>query len=279
AFLGKSDSLDPQLADLGTSLPCDVAPIVSKLNSPLPVKVAQLSVELAKISLIEAVDYMIDAFDAKLPKGEHNTLSLAPFRLTGGGGQLRQVPFSAKDDAQGSKLDSALRNLVLSNLPKVAIFANARKQAISPIGLTGHQYLPSLFIDNNHRVKLDVLFSQDILSKLGSKAGKINGLKNDMLFVSVVEGKVTERYLLSEFKLKKLMVNILKRINHCGDLYMFALDLTQPRTPAEDLIVTIEHKYLSHYSPSKAKKLDANLAFNLSIQLVDVSDVLRGFVQ
>ncbi|NQZ10981.1 MAG: PilZ domain-containing protein, partial [Algicola sp.] len=177
AFLVKSDSLDPQLADLGTSLPCDVAPIVSKLNSPLPVNVAQLSVELAKISLIEAVDYMIDALDVRLPEGDHNALSLVPFRLTGRGGQLRQVPFSAKEDAQGNKLDSALRNLVLSNLPKVAIFANVRKQAISPSGLTGHQYLPALFIDDNHRVKLDVLFSQDILSKLGAKAGSKVGAK------------------------------------------------------------------------------------------------------
>ncbi len=274
AFMVKADSLDPELADLGTSLPCDVAAIVSKLNSPLPVKVAQLSVELSKISLIEAVDYMIDGLDAKLPKGDKDALSLAPFRLIGEGGQLRQVPFSAKEDTQGNKLDSALRNLVLSNLPKVAIFANVHKQTISPSGLTGYQYLPAPFIDDKHRVKLNVLFSQDILSKLGAKHSQ----KQDMLFVSMVNDKVNERFLLSEFNSKKVMVNILKRINHCGDLFMFALDLTSPRTRAEDAIVTIEHKYLSHYSPSKAKKLDANLDFNLSIQLVDVSDLLRVFV-
>lgn len=51
------------------------------------------------------------------------------------------------------------------------------------------------------------------------------------------------------------------------------MDITQGRDCAQDKIVAIEHKYLSHYSPAKAKKLDASLVYNLSIQLVDISDL------
>lgn len=274
-FLVKADTLDPQLADLGTSLPCDVATIVSKLNAPLPVNVARLSQELAKITLIEDVTDVVDVIAPGKFSGKRSGSQLARFKLanTHINKRSKLKPVSFKEAGQPSKLDSALRNLILSNLPKVAIFADVRKRGVAPVGLTGHQYLPEPFIDDSRRVKLDLLFSQQILLKLAN----CEGHHKDILFVAMTKGKVTERYLLSQFMLPKLLLNILKRIKKSAELYIFILDVGQARERFEDVIVTIEHKYLSHYSPAKAKKLDASLKYNLSIQMVEVSEQFSAF--
>ncbi|MCJ8271452.1 MAG: PilZ domain-containing protein, partial [Psychrosphaera sp.] len=72
------------------------------------------------------------------------------------------------EDVQANKLDVAVRNLILSNLPMVSIFTQAKRQAMALTALTGHQHLPKHFIDASTEVKLDELFSQQILLKLAS---------------------------------------------------------------------------------------------------------------
>ncbi len=178
------------------------------------------------------------------------------------------------EDVQANKLDVAVRNLVLVNLPKVSIFTQAKKQAMVLTALTGHQHLPKRFIDASTEVKLDELFSQQILLKLASSS-KHN---KEILFVSVDGHKVAERRLLSEFTSPKLMLKVLQHLSKTSQLYVFSLDINQTRLTAQDDIIRIENKYLKHYSPGKAKKLEDSLTFNLSIQLVDISKTFNSFI-
>ncbi|MFT4927265.1 MAG: hypothetical protein ACI8WB_003371 [Phenylobacterium sp.] len=383
AFLVKTDALDPELADMGTSLPANVSAIVDKLNAPLPLKVAKLSKELAKIALIEDVSFMFDYVDQSQPVRGSLIPQAQSYKLAAAKGVLRHVPFNIKElpdfhgtyrfshdcelghndktftivnghadcreavislslkkhkltegdkitiswlidgvqisldanitghdevhkrvalrwcdepklvrhlfkeleqleafdcafkeDIQAPKLDSALRNLVLSNLPKVSIFAHSRRQSMTLSALTGQQHLPSLFVDTEQRVKLDALFTQEILYQLA------NGEKSckDILLVAVNDGKVIERRLISDFASPRMMFKVLSHMAQISQLYAFALDMSTTREKAVDDIITIENKYVSHYSPGKAKKLDAGLAFNAAIQLVDISGLFRTFV-
>lgn len=384
AFLLKADTLDPQLAELGTSLPCDVAPIVSKLNAPLPVKVARLSKELAKMTLIDDITYIIDPIVHRFNGKESAQSDLSQYRLKPCKGQLRQVPFdkaalpnfegtyrfghdcllrignrefvivngyadtseavislplSKHDlavgdeavivwcidgaeiildavisnydvlhhsttikwvgepglvravlkeleilcvfnpaftaDLQANKLDSALRNLILSNLPKVSIFAKVRQQAISLTGMTGMEYLNDKFIDESARAKLDLLFSPQILQKMAMG----NSTMRDVLLVSLIEDKngelLTERVLLSEFDDPKQFQSIYAQLATLGELHVFFMDATQPRHRCEDAIINIEYKYVTHYSPAKAKRLDEALAFDLCIQMVEITEIFE----
>jgi hypothetical protein len=382
AFMVKANPIDAQLADLGTSIPSNVSPIASKLNAPLPAKVAQFTRELSKISVIEDVTYLMDGLT---PNGRQSGLvsKLAErFKLKPSQGRLRQVPFNIKElpafydtyrfshdcelshgnkhfkivnghancreavvslplkehklrtgskvtiswmidgtrisldakviqhhylhkrthlrfsgeskmvrhlfaeltnlnafdpafveDVQANKLDVAIRNLVLSNLPSVAIFAQAKKQGMVMRALTGHQYLPEFFIDDNNRVKLDALFSQQILLKLANS----DDCHKEILFIGVDGEKIVERRLLSEYSSAKLMIKVLQHLCKTCTLYAFALDLSRSRPTAQDDIISIENKYIKHYSPGKAKKLEASLAFNISIGLVDISDTFCAF--
>lgn len=384
AFLLKADSLDPQLAELGTSLPCDVAPIVSKLNAPLPVKVARLSQELAKMTLIEDVTYIVDpAVDKRKGNGVEQ-VDFEQFRVPRCKGQLRQVPFDKKAlpdfegtyrfghdcmmrfddkefvivngyansteavlslplnkhdlavgdkvmivwgidgteialdasisnydilhhstsikwegesglvrsvfreleilcvfnpaftaDLQANKLDSALRNLILSNLPKVSIFAKVREQAISLTGMTGHEYLPQEFIDERNRAKLDLLFSPEILQRLAVGGPQ----QRDVLMLSCHkqdDGElVTERFLFSDTDEFKKVQKAYDKLSKKGKLFVFAMDVTAPRSQSDDAIINIEYKYVTHYSPAKAKKLDDALSFDLCIQMNDITEAFK----
>jgi hypothetical protein len=382
-FLLKADAMDPELADLGTSLPANVSPIVDKLNAPLPVKVARLTKELAKITLIEDVTYVFDSLGLSDSTSKDYQRQCEPYLVTSAKGVLRQVPFNIKElrnfhgtyrfshdcqlvqgdkqftivngyansreavitlslkghqldtssevsiywgigevqislpaqviqlddfhkrttlkwcdepqlvkslfkeleqlkafdsafkeDVQANKLDDALRNLVLSNLPKVSIFAHTRKHSIALTALTGHQYLPGIFIDNAQQVRLDALFSQEILHTLAN--GPVR--QQELLFVAVKAGKVVERRLMSEFSSSRLMFRVLQHLTASGQLFTFALDMGKTRVVADDEITRLENKYIAHYSPGKAKKLDAELAFNLSMQMVDISALFRIFI-
>jgi hypothetical protein len=68
----------------------------------------------------------------------------------------------------------------------------------------------------------------------------------------VHEGKVIQRHLLSEFTSPEQMFSVLRQHN-AARLYVFALDINKPRMVADDAIVTIEHKYLSHTARPKRK--------------------------
>jgi hypothetical protein len=383
AFLVKSDPIDAQLADLGTSIPSGVSPVANKLNAPLPVKVAQFARELGKISLLEDVTYVLDSIKPLQSKTQQSSQQSTLFRVKKSTGNLRQMPFNVKElpnfygtyrfshdcelthqgknfkivnghadcrdalvsipldsqtlkkgnkvsitwmigelrisldaavvehnklhkrlalcwcdnpqmvkqlfkeleklnafdlafkeDVQANRLDAAVRNMVLSNLPKVAIFAQSKRQAIALKGLTGHQHLPKYFIDNNNRVRLDALFSQQILLNLANSAHQ----HKEILFVALEGGKIIDRRLISEFSSPKLMLKVLQHLCKMSTLFIFALDVSHTREKAEDAIVNIENKYLRHYSPGKAKKLEASLAFNLSIQLTDISAMFRSFI-
>lgn len=386
-FLLKAVNVNPQLADLGTSLPCDVAPAVSKLNAPLPVKVARLSQELAKMAIIEDVTFIIDPIVAERKGNGVDVSTFKQYQIQQCKGQLRQVPFdkTALPDFEGTyrfshecslrvgkrefvivngysdtehavislplnkhdlavgdlativwnvdgsditldatisdhdvvhhattikwigepesveavfkklqilcvfstaftadlsanKLDAALRNLILSNLPKVSIFAKVREQAISLTGLTGHEYLAEQFVDESNRAKVDLLFSPEILQKLAMGGAR----QHDALLVGVKtssDGEVeTQRRLLSELGDFKQIKEFYKALKSKGPVSVFAMDVSQPAPHAEDAIVNIEYKYVTHYSPAKARKLDDILAFNLSIQMVDISALFAALL-
>jgi hypothetical protein len=178
------------------------------------------------------------------------------------------------EDVQANKLDTALRNLLLSNLPKVTILANIHKKTIALNTLIGHSYLPTFFIDESQRVKLDLMFSQAILLQLAQRKKPTQ----EMLFVMVHNEKVVARHLLCEFSSPVKMMETLKK-NKQARLYAFTLDVNRPNKIADDAIITIEHKYLSHYSPTKAKKLDEGLAYNMSIGLIDVSALFSMLIE
>lgn len=385
AFLLSADDIDPQLAELGTSLPCDVAPIVSKLNAPLPVKVARLSQELAKMTLIEDVSEFAQLLTSKCPTVETN--NAAPYRLKLGKGQLRQVPFdkqalsefegtfriglhckvkvhskqwvsvtgytntqeamltlplekydlgvgdeltvvwsvdghesallgviddysdihqSAKikwlsegskvsgvfrqleimcvlnraitADIHANKLDFALRNLILCNLPKASIFAKVKDQNIALCGLTATERLPEVFSDEHYRTKLDVLFSPVILKQIAS--GGV--AQRDLLLVNVQldeQGEVeSQRVRLSDCDDYASFYSQYQALSMSGELYVFVMDVSEPRMPCDDAIVNIEYKYVSHYNPAKAKKLDETLAYDLCIGLLDISKVFKSLM-
>lgn len=188
--------------------------------------------------------------------------------------RLNAFDAAFKEDVQHNKLDVALRNLTLSNLPKVAVFAQAKKQSIAMTALTGHQHLPKCFIDGSDRVRLDGLFTEQILHKLAKSADR----HKEILIVAIDGGKVIERRLLSEISSPKLMLKVLQHLFSTARVFVFSMDITRSRNTAEDAVISIENKYLRHYSPGKAQKLEAALSFNLAIQLTDVSKMFEDFV-
>ncbi len=235
----------------------------------------------AKVKIIWLVEQTRIALDAKVVESDplHRRLKLQWLQAPGAVQQLfieleKLNAFDAafKEDVQHNKLDVALRNLTLSNLPKVAIFAQSKRQSIALSALTGHQHLPRCFIDGNNKVRIDGLFDEAILKKLSTAK---DGQK-DMLIVAIEGGKVTERRLLSEFTSPKLMLKVLHHLFATARVFVFALDISRSRSSAEDAVVSIENKYLKHYSPGKAKKLEQALSFNLSIGMTDVSQMFEA---
>ena len=380
AFLVKANAIDPQLADLGTSVPSSVSSSAGKLNSPLPVKIERLTRELGKLSTMEDVTYLMDPMVTVRRGGADAHKQYDRFKVKKSSGCLRYVPFNIRElpnyygtyrfshecslhhnkhafrivnghanyldaevyiplqdhklpkgckvtvswqidgvnisldavvdehdelhkrtrlqwcekpemiktlfgelkrldaftpafieDVQAHRLDGALRNLVLTNLPKVAIFANAKRQSINLNALTGHQYLPGKFIDDTNKVKLDQLFTDRMLLKLASSGEHVK----EILFVAVDGERILERRFMSEFLSPKLMIKVLQHLTETAELHVFAVDVCRCRKMADDDIVKIEHQYLKHYSPSKLKKLNTDLRFNMSIQLVEMSESFR----
>lgn len=383
AFLVHTESLTDGLVDIGTSLPCHIAPAISKLNAPLPDKVVKLSEELNKISLIEDVSYLVDA----MSMGRRNTLKTLRkfngFRVKRAKGILRQVPFDGqqlpkfkhtyrfthcsrltykneqfvivngfcdlergmlhlslnddppkrgaqidisweidgsliflpakverydeihktveliwcdeqglvqglfaelnmldvfalayKPDIQAVKLDMAVRNLILTHVPKVSVFVTLKNNGLALKGLTGMRYIPEQFVDSANRLKLDNLFSKQILKRLAQN----HGLWGDILFVGVKDGKIVERHLLSEFDSYIQWLEPLRQLNRHASLYIFSIDVTPTREVADDAIVRVEKKYIRYYNPSKSVKLDKDLGYNLSIQLLDVTQLMAHFI-
>lgn len=387
AFLVKTEDLDSQSAEQGTSLPCHVAPTVSKLNAPLPDKVAQLSDGLNKISLIEDVSYLVDAMSMGRRNTSRSLRKFNGFRVKRAKGIVRQVPFNPNEmacfdhtfcfnkdctlsyiskeqqskftivngycdyekavlflslndsppaigakvsvtwhidgsmlflhgivdeydelhktvfltwhesiplvkhlfaelsdleaflpafraDITANKLDMAMRNLIITHLPKISIFACARQNTIQLRGLTGARYLPEQFFDNKQRVKLDKLFSKDILKKFAH----CHNLMSDMLFVAIKDGQVLERHLLSEFDSYIQWLEPLRKLNRQSTLFIFSVDISPGRDIPDDAIVSVEQKYINHYSPGKAEKLSRDLSFSLSIQLVDITELIQNYI-
>ena len=381
-ILVKAGTLDPQMAELGTSLPNDVAAIVSKLNAPLPVKVARLSKELAKITLLEDVTYLAE----KLALGGSTSEKPAPlpnFRVPASGNPVRQVPFNNmelpkfketfrfsqdcmlkhdaqtfnivngwanhkqamfflpldghqvktgdpvkcswlidgieisleaqvsaedglyravavnwlddprmvehlfeelrrldafepafKEDVQAAHLNAAIRNLVLSNLPRMAIFADAQSSHLSLNALTGPSMMPQALIDSSNRAKLDLLFSEDMLKGLE----ELDKPRKRLLLLGCNDGKVAHRYLLVDGSDRDELHQAWQNIQSCQQHFVFNLDISKARELADDGVVSVERKYLAHYSPAKAKKLDASLQYNIAIELVEVSALFAGLM-
>lgn len=379
----RTESLTDGVVDIGSSLPCHIAPVISKLNAPLPDKVVQLSEELNKISLIEDVSYLVDA----MSMGRRNTLKTMrkfnSFRIKRARGILRQVPFDTqqlpkfkhtyrfthcsrlthqneqfvivngfcdleramlhlslndnppkrgdsidisweidgsliflpakvqryddihkivdlvwceekelvkglfaelnmlevfalayKPDIHAVKLDMAVRNLILTHVPKMSIFLSLKNNGIALKGLTGMRYIPDQFVDNAQRLKLDSLFSRQMLKRLAQN----HGLWRDILFVGVKEGKTIERHLLSEFDSYIQWLEPLRQLNRHAKLFIFSVDVTPSREIVDDDIVRVEKKYIRYYNPSKSAKLDKDLGYSLSIQLLDVTQLMRHFI-
>lgn len=383
AFLVRTECLTDGLVDIGTSLPCHIAPAISKLNAPLPEKVVKLSEDLNKISLIEDVSYLVDA----MSMGRRNTLKTMRkfngFRVKRSAGVLRQVLFDAqqmpkfkhtyrfthcscltykneqyvivngfcdyeramlhlslndnppkrgekiaisweiegsliflpavverydeihkmlelkwtdeqgmvkglfaeldmldvfamafKPDIHAVKLDMAVRNLILTHVPKVSVFVSLKDNGLALKGLTGVRYISEQFVDSAQRLKLDNLFSRQMLKRLAQN----HGLWSDILFVGVKDGKIVDRHLLSEFDSYIQWLEPLRHLNRKAELYIFSIDVTPSREIADDAIVRVEKKYIRYYNPSKSAKLDKDLDYSLSIQLLDVTELMRHFI-
>lgn len=237
----------------------------------------------SKVKITWSVEQTRISLDARVVDNDtlHKRLKIEWLQVPGAVKQLFQEldnlnAFDAafKEDVNHNKLDVALRNITLSNLPKVAVFAQAKKSAISLTALTGHQHLPKCFIDGSNRVRLDGLFNEQILKKLALS----NDCHKEILIVAIDGGKVTERRLLSEFSSPKLMLKVLQHLFSTARVYIFAMDITRSRHTADDAVIAIENKYLRHYSPGKAKKLEAALSFNMAVQLTDISKMFEDFI-
>jgi hypothetical protein len=70
----------------------------------------------------------------------------------------------------------------------------------------------------------------------------------------------------------------MKVYSESATLYIFSLDVTPVRPLADDAIIKVEKKYLDHYNPAQSAKVDQSLSFSLSIQMVDISDLIYAVI-